>query len=195
MAGERAELSSLSGSNNTTTTSTAILNIIHFHYAWVLFVIFLTSFVTHSILSAQPASESKEPLLTGPGGKPLPRSARKYKEELQKRKKLKDFSPGRKVLFLYLTCGLLATFIANGVSIVIHALSKSAEKGWWCGEATAVSRNSLETTFVCWLTTIASLDIRLRFRVLLQHLPHLSSGLHTVAQHRPPNYMGHSSPL
>ena len=136
MAGEGVELSSHGGSNGTSTTAATILDVLHFHYAWVLFVVFLVAFVANSVLSAEPSSESKEPILTGPGGKPLPRSARKTKEE-REGTKLKDFSHGRKVLFIYLSAGLLATFVANAANIVIHALTKS-ENGWWCGEATAV---------------------------------------------------------
>jgi ATP-binding cassette, subfamily B, vacuolar membrane transporter HMT1/ACLQ len=138
MAGEGAELSSPSGFKGTF-TETDLLELVHFHYAWVLFVVFLVAFVTNSILSTEPSSESKGPVLLGPGGKPLPRSvARKNKEEREKKKKLKDFSRGRKLLFLYLSAGLLATFVANAINIIVHALTKS-EKGWWCGEATAVS--------------------------------------------------------
>ena len=143
MAGERVELSSHSwpnGTSNGTSTPKEILDVVHFHYAWVLFAIFLVAFVANSILTAEPSSESNEPVLLGPGGKPLPRSARKAKEEREKRKKLKDFSPGRKVIFLYLAAGLLATFVANGANIVVHALTKS-ENGWWCGKEMAVSSN------------------------------------------------------
>lgn len=139
MAGERVELSLHSWHNGTSTTET-ILDVVHFNYAWVLFVIFLVAFVANSILTAEPSAESKEPILTGPGGKPLPRSARKAKEERDRKKKLKDFSPVRKLLFLYLSAGILATFIANGANIVVHALAKR-ENGWWCEEATAVSGN------------------------------------------------------
>jgi len=138
MAGAKVELSSNSGYNGTSTAE-KIIDSIQFHYAWVLFVIFLVAFVTNSILSAESSSESKDRVLLGPGGKPLPRSnARKSKEEREKRKKLKDFSPIRKLLFLYLSAGLLATFVANAVNIIAHALTET-EDGWWCGEAAAVS--------------------------------------------------------
>jgi hypothetical protein len=106
--------------------------------------VFLTAFVTNSILSTERSAESKGPVLLGPGGKPLPPSvARKNKEEREKKKKLKDFSRGRKLLFLYLSIGLLATFVANGVNIIVHALTAS-ENGWWCGEPTAVSGNEFK---------------------------------------------------
>lgn len=140
MAGGRLELSSNFGYHGAEVLTT-LLDSVHFGYAWVLFVVFLVAFVTNSILSVEPSSQSKEPALTGPGGKPLPQSsARKSKEEREKRKKLKDFSPGRKLLFLYLSVGLLATFVGNGACIVIHALT-SIDNDWWCGEATAVSGN------------------------------------------------------
>jgi hypothetical protein len=138
MAGESVELSSPLGFNGTF-TETDLLEVVHLHYAWVLFVVFIAAFVTNSIFAAEPSSESKGPVLLGPGGKPLPPSAaRKNKEEREKRKKLKDFSRGRKLLFLYLSAGLLATFVVNAINIIVHALTKS-ENGWWCGEATAVS--------------------------------------------------------
>lgn len=147
MAGEGVELSSQSRSNvsngkignlmvgNGTSTPPTILRIVQFNYAWVLFAVFLISFVTHSILTAEPSSEPQEAVLTGPGGKPLPRSAKKYKEARERRRKLEDFSRGRKVLFLYLSAALLATFVASGANIVIHALSHT---GWWCGESAAI---------------------------------------------------------
>jgi hypothetical protein len=143
MAGEGVELSSKSGPGGTSmpAANLLLLDVVHFHYAWVLFVVFLAAFIANSILSAEPSSESKEPVLTGPGGKPLPRSTRKTKEEREK-KKLKDFSPGRKLLFFYLSAGLLATFVANAANIIIHALT---ENDWWCGEATAVSGHSPKT--------------------------------------------------
>jgi hypothetical protein len=138
MAGEGVELSSGFWSNGTSTT-TKLLDLAHFNYPWILLVVFLISFVANSVLSAEPKSTSVEPKVTGPGGKPLPQSTRKSKEEKEKRK-LKDFSPLRKLLFLYLSAGIITTFLANAVNIVVHALTKR-ENGWWCGEATAVSGN------------------------------------------------------
>jgi hypothetical protein len=50
------------------------------------------------------------------------------------------------LLFLYLSIGLLATFVANAINIIVHALTAS-EDGWWCGEATAVSGNEIQVCF------------------------------------------------
>ncbi|PQE21831.1 hypothetical protein CJF31_00007677 [Rutstroemia sp. NJR-2017a BVV2] len=99
-------------------------------------VVFLLAFTAHSILTVESTDDSAEPILTGPGGKPLPRSARKSEEEKRKRKS-QDFSPVRKLLFLWLSAGILATFLGNAINIVVHALDKR-ENGWWCGEATAI---------------------------------------------------------
>lgn len=139
MAGVVRDLSSSSGvsSNGTGTYTTAtILDLTHFNYPWILLVVFLISFITHSILTAESADETG-PMLTGPGGKPLPRSVRRTKKDKDKLT-LQDFSPVRKLLFLWLSAGVLGTFLGNAINIVVHALDKR-ENGWWCGEATAVS--------------------------------------------------------
>jgi len=149
MAGAVDELSSLWSKNGslesnvtlpykniTLAATTPLLDVIHFNYAWFLGLVFLVAFIADSFLSAQPATKSQEPVLLGPGGKPLPPSARKNKEE-RERNKLKDFGSGRQQVFNYLSVALLLTFVAHGFNIVVHALV--AEEGWWCGEATAVS--------------------------------------------------------
>lgn len=143
MAGETLELSSPLGVQDGISNSTGLLDFVHFYSAPALFVVFLVAFVTNSILSAESATEALGPVQLGPGGKPLPRgTARKNQEEREKRKKDKDFSRGKKLLFFYLSAALLATFVANAVNVIAHALAKSVN-GWWCGEATAVSNKSL----------------------------------------------------
>jgi hypothetical protein len=142
MAGEGPQLRSGLESNGTSTPSTvALLDILHFNYPWVLCLIFVVAFVANSVLTADPAADSGKPTVTGPGGKPLPRSPkRKAEEEERLRRKRQDFSPLRKLLFYWLAAGVIATFIANAANIVIHAL-KMREDGWWCGKATAVRGN------------------------------------------------------
>lgn len=147
MAGvdEYSSLSSSMYSNGTGTYTTAtILNLTHFNYPWVLLVVFLISFITHSILTAE-SSDETGPMLTGPGGKPLPRSARRTKQDKDKLK-LQDFTPIQKLLFLWLSAGILVTFLGNAINIVVHALDKR-ENGWWCGEATAVSIHFFDCPF------------------------------------------------
>ncbi len=165
---------------NGTFTERDLLNVVHLHYAWVLFVVFIAAFVTNIILAAEPTSETKGPVLLGPGGKPLPPSAaRKNKEERERRKKLKDFSRGRKLLFLYLSIGLLATFVVNAINIIIHALNKS-ENGWWCGEATAVSGDELN------LQGCSTNSSNSRYTFVLQSSFTASSSSPWLTQHHPP---------
>ena len=166
---------------NGTFTETDLLDVVHLHYAWVLFVVFIAAYVTNIILAAEPSSEAKGPVLLGPGGKPLPPSvARKNKEERERRKKLKDFSRGRKLLFLYLSVGLLATFVVNAINIIIHALSKS-ENGWWCREATAVSGDKFEK-----VQGFSTNSANFRYTFVLQSSSTASSLSPWLTQHHPP---------
>jgi len=185
MAGGGVELRSDFGSNGTTQSITAVLNVVQFNYPWVLLVIFLVAFVANSVLTAE-SSTTVEPIVTGPGGKPLPRSNKKSKEE-RERRKLKDFSPIRKLIFVWLSAAVIITFVGNAVNIVAHALDER-EEGWWCGEAPAVSGVRYESVWDA-LTNMLFIDIRLRFGVLLQCLPHLAGRYNTFTQHRSSAYM------
>jgi len=146
MAVEQIELSSTlgaynhhhNGSDTSGGTRTTLLDNVHFNFPWLLVAVYLAAFIIHSIVTAEPSTESAEPQLTGPGGKPLPRSMRKIRAEWERRKRLQDFSPNRKLVFLWLSAGILATFLGNAINIVVHALTER-DSSWWCGEATAVS--------------------------------------------------------
>lgn len=136
MAGVGVEHSSGSGSNGTFNSATPVLELVHFNYPWVILVIFLASFLTNGILTAESSKPANVPTVTGPGGKPLPSSVRKSREEREKLKK-QEFSPLRKLLFFYLSVGVILSFLANAANIMLHALSER-ESGWWCGEATII---------------------------------------------------------
>ncbi|KAG9239021.1 putative heavy metal tolerance protein [Amylocarpus encephaloides] len=135
MAGEEVERSSQLRPNATTTGTGPLLDTLHFYYMVVMFVVFLVAFVVNSILTSEAPIKYEGNVRLGPGGKPLPRSARRYKEARQRREKLQDFSPGRKSLFQYLSAALLFTFIASGANIVVHALS---EPNAWAGTGSAI---------------------------------------------------------
>ncbi|RFU23944.1 hypothetical protein B7463_g12395, partial [Scytalidium lignicola] len=113
--------------------TTTILDRIHFCYPWVLLIIFITVFTVDSIRSSQTFKESSQPVVTGPGGKPLPRRANKSKDK----KKQQDFSSPQKAVFRWASAALISTFIGNAINIIIHALTEH-HNGWWCGEATAI---------------------------------------------------------
>lgn len=116
-----------------------LLDLVHFHFPWVLLLLFLIAFVANGVASAESSSDTASPVVTGPGGKPLPRSTKKRDEELERlRRKRLDFSPLRKLVFYYLSAALIVTFVANAACVVVHALTKR-DQGWWCGEPMAVS--------------------------------------------------------
>ncbi|KAH8801657.1 ABC transporter-like protein [Xylogone sp. PMI_703] len=110
-----------------------ILERIHFAYPWVLLVIFITVFTVDSIRSSQTGKEASKPVVTGPGGKPLPQRTNKAKDK----KRQEDFSSHQKVVFRWASAALISTFIGNAISIIIHALTEH-KNGWWCGEAAAI---------------------------------------------------------
>ena len=105
MAGEEVEWTPQAGSNATTTGMGPLLNAVQFHYPWVLAVVFLSAFVANSVLTAEPSSGSQLPTITGPGGKPLPRSAAKYKEELAKMEEHEGFQSRAQDTVLVSSCG------------------------------------------------------------------------------------------
>lgn len=120
-------------SNN---TAQAILTYVHYAYPIVLLLLFLLAFTLHSVLTAS-KDDIVEPLpdQTGPGGKPLPRnispSARKKKQEVL------DFSPARKLVFGWLSIGVILTFLGNTVTVIVHALVDKKHE-WWCGQSAVV---------------------------------------------------------
>ena len=117
-------------------TAQAILTYVHYAYPIILLVFFLSAFTVHSILTA-PKEEIVQavPDRTGPGGKPLPRntspSAKKGKQ------KELDFSPARKLVFDWLSIGVVLTYLANSVIVIVHALVDKKHE-WWCGQSAVV---------------------------------------------------------
>jgi hypothetical protein len=113
----------------------AILYYTHFAYPIVLLFLFIIAFAAHGIVTANTNSGFSAPLtVTGPGGKPLPNSL----PLREKRKKQPTFNYMKRLVFVWLSIGQIATFLGNTANIVVHALTQRKD-GWWCGEATAVS--------------------------------------------------------
>ena len=111
----------------------------HYSSPIILLVFFLVAFTAHSILTA-----SKEDVVpaktggqTGPGGKPLPRNTSPTAKAAREKKAL-DFSPSRKLLFTWLSAGVVLTFLGNAVTVIVHALVDRKDN-WWCGQAVVVS--------------------------------------------------------
>lgn len=118
------------------TRAQTILTYVHSAYPIILFAFFLSAFTVHSILTA-PKDDIVQtaPDRTGPGGKPLPRnpspSAKKGKQ------KELDFSPARKLVFDWISIGVVLTFVANSVIVIVHALVDKRHE-WWCGQSAVV---------------------------------------------------------
>lgn len=114
------------------------------HYASpiILLIFFLVAFTTHSILTA-----SEEDLIhavpgqTGPGGKPLPRTSSPAAKAAREKKAL-DFSPSRKLIFIWLSAGVVLTFLGNAGTVIVHALLDRRDS-WWCGQAVVVCDSAL----------------------------------------------------
>lgn len=112
---------------------------VYTHYASpiILLVFFLLAFTAHSILTA-----SKEDVVqaetgqTGPGGKPLPRNSSPIAKAAREKAAL-DFSPSRKLIFTWLSAGVVLTFLGNAVTVIVHALLDRKDN-WWCGQAVVV---------------------------------------------------------
>lgn len=119
-----------------TSTAETILYYMQYSYPLVLLMLFLTLFTAYGIISSNAAkSLADSPKLTGPGGKPLPNNIHVSKDS----KKGRDgFSSVRRLVFAWLSAGLIATFISNAANVLVHALAERQVQ-WWCGEATVVS--------------------------------------------------------
>lgn len=122
---------------------------IHFNYAWVLAVLYVVVYGFYSYSLLDPSATQFEPTLTGPGGKPLPKTAKKSKKEHAKKKiEEQDFGFNKKLVFVCILAGIVLSFVGQGVSIIVHALTADPIEnapgpkgnwGWWCGEPMAVS--------------------------------------------------------
>lgn len=129
---------SLSSTSEYIKRITAFLDFVQFYSPWVLFGVFITVTVVYTIRSAEADRKFKKSVKLGPGGKPLPLSPRQVKKEHdwgRKRENL-DFSPSRKAIFLFLSSGIIATFLTNGITIIIESFLR--QDGWWCRKATGI---------------------------------------------------------
>ncbi|KAI9882459.1 MAG: SEA (Seh1-associated) complex subunit [Watsoniomyces obsoletus] len=134
--------------------SSQLLEITHFAYPAILLVVFLAAVVGHSILTAsQHPTLTTSKTLRGPDGKPLPAHAEPSPAGPVTVRP--DFTPLQRALVNALLLTIIATFLADAVNIIVHALS---ERPWWCGQASAVY--VISSVFVYALLLISILDTR-----------------------------------
>ncbi|KAL1843508.1 hypothetical protein VTJ49DRAFT_1379 [Mycothermus thermophilus] len=133
------------------TTAQSVLRLSQLLYPVILIVTFVVSSAVHTVVTAKSEEELVMPTVRGPDGKPLPATKRRKKkeEEEEQQQGLKEVDEGgRKAslawsVFLYLTGGIILSFVANGAAVAVHAMQSSREAGlddaWWCGEERTVS--------------------------------------------------------
>ena len=115
-----------------------ILNVTKLAYAAIVLGLFLIAFVIYGILNAPDnGDEIKIHAMRGPGGRPLPQrrvSAKQLKEAV----KIKDFSRTAKVTFRVMALGILLTFLAQAIEILLQVIIYRKQQ-WWPGQSAVVS--------------------------------------------------------
>lgn len=118
-----------------------LLDYVQIAYPLILLFLYLVAFTVRSIATARTDADAdgaqQQPKQLGPNGKPLPERQTRKDDDLQNA--ALDFSKPRKLLFQWLTVGVVFTLLANIVVILVHALY-SRKDGWWCGVPPTVGR-------------------------------------------------------
>jgi hypothetical protein len=122
-----------------------VIKYTQFAYPIALLLLFIIVFAAHGIITANAESgPAAAPQVTGPGGKPLPNTP----PPRSRRPKKVGFNYMKRLVFVWISTGLILTFIGSAINIVVHALTDRR----WCGEATAVGLS--DTRELIELTTL-----------------------------------------
>lgn len=141
----------------------------HYASSILLIVSFLLAFTIHSI-----ATSSEDSTLVastdqkGPGGKPLPQS-KSQRAKAQRKIQILEFNPMRKLLFTWISFGLMLSFVASAALAISHTVLDRGND-WWCGPDVAVriiSRPRKSAT----LTDIHNTDLHCGVFLRLHALP------------------------
>jgi ATP-binding cassette, subfamily B, vacuolar membrane transporter HMT1/ACLQ len=114
-----------------------ILTYTQIAYPIILLPLYIITFTIRSIVTARNDNANTKPQAEqlGPGGKPLPKKTNKPEPTIPTSL---DFSRPRKLLFDWLSVGILLTLGGNIAVVIVHALVEREER-WWCGQAPTVS--------------------------------------------------------
>lgn len=113
-------------------------------YPIILLVTFVVAFISDSIFTARRASQNGRQAQTGPGGRPLPKRAR---SALAVTKQTQKFSEGTKILFRWLTVGVLVTLVADAAINITHVIYARSYH-WWCGQSVVVGLRQEKQTLL-----------------------------------------------
>lgn len=113
-------------------------------YPIVLLITFIVAFITNSIFAAKKVSQNGRNSETGPGGRPLPKRSRSTMAVVRQ---AQTFSWAAKLLFRWLSVGILLTLVADAAINMTHVILAKSEH-WWCGQSVVVSleNNPLTTS-------------------------------------------------
>lgn len=104
-------------------------------YPIILICLYIITFTVRSVVTARNDNDTtKEPEQLGPGGKALPPKIKKAKSMPNGL----DLSKPRKLLFEWLSVGVLASLAGNIVVVIVHTLVER-DQSWWCGQSPTVS--------------------------------------------------------
>lgn len=113
-----------------------VQTVVHIVHPILLLFLYLVAFTVRSITTASNDNDTKPAPQLGPLGKPLPAKNAGKREPVIPQEL--DFSKPRKLLFEWLSVGVLFSLLGNIVVVIVHALYAREER-WWCGQATTVS--------------------------------------------------------
>jgi len=114
----------------------------------LLLALYVITFTVHSIVTARDDDDpTTAPEQLGPGGKPLPK--KNINKKGPRLAEAYDFSKPRKLLFEWVSLGVLATLAGNITVVIVHALVERGER-WWCGQAPTVSTRGAGGILAAW---------------------------------------------
>ncbi|KAJ6781906.1 hypothetical protein PWT90_10905 [Aphanocladium album] len=130
-------------SNQTIPTPDLILRETQYLYSFILLLSFISCVAWYSIYNAKRQENIVQSQVKGPGGKPLPVTKRKTKDDGE-RKLGPHFGSAAKNVFRYLSAVIFLSYVATGASMFDHAFYHDNPYKWskeglpWAGEWTIV---------------------------------------------------------
>ncbi|KKK22150.1 hypothetical protein AOCH_006222 [Aspergillus ochraceoroseus] len=111
-----------------------LLDYLRIGYPILLLVVFVSSFVANSILTARNVNKNPRASPTGPGGRPLPKRSRSSVVVV---KAPQQFSRNTKSCFKWLSFAILVTLVVDAATNVAHVIIARSDQ-WWCGQAVVI---------------------------------------------------------